>query len=260
MAGLGQHRSRAKASVLMTRGLPPLPSPAWPGRTNHPAPLLPPLTGPPEEAAPQSCAHSSFSVNLAGSRPRPPRHLPAPRPLPQSLLLPVHPQAHVAVKQDRPCARDLCKRRKKQNEKLGSKNKTKTTVKSARAERAGRGALGRRTAWTQTQPATVGQGSGRQGRRCHRRLRCHCPQWECRPPCFSGRRGSGLSFLGNSRSPAGLGAPVLSGFLSGSGGRAETRAPGALARHVGRQPRRLPVCPLRGHKSHNPWQRGSWRA
>lgn len=67
VAGLGQHRSGGEASVLMTRGLWPLPVPAWPGRTNHPAP-----DWSPEKAMPQSCAQSSFSMNLAGSGPRPP--------------------------------------------------------------------------------------------------------------------------------------------------------------------------------------------
>lgn len=61
--------------------------------------------------------------------------------------------------------------------------------------------------------------------------------------------GRGLSCLGNSRSPAGLSALPLSGFLSQSGGRAETRAPSALALHGGQQARQGPVCPLRSVKA-----------
>lgn len=135
VAGLGEHHSRGKASVLMTRGLPPLPSPARPGCTTHTA--SPPPTGPPEEAAPRSYAQSSFSENVAGSGARPPTVCPH-LDLSPSLLPPVHPRAHVAIKQASQCVRNLCKRK---NEKLGSKNKTKTTVRSAEAERVGHGAL-----------------------------------------------------------------------------------------------------------------------
>lgn len=136
VAGLGEHHSRGKASVLMTRGLPPLPSPARPGCATHTAPSLP-RPVPRRRQRHGAMLRVPFLRTWPGAGPGPPPSAHTST-SPLSLLPPVHPRARVAIKQASQCVRNLCKRK---NEKLGSKNKTKTTVRSAEAERVGHGAL-----------------------------------------------------------------------------------------------------------------------